>query len=63
MILDTALPDGTPVQVPGIIPKLGATPGAITAPAPELGAHTDTVLAGLGIDADTRADWRTRGIL
>ncbi|GAB7538189.1 CaiB/BaiF CoA transferase family protein [Burkholderia sp. 22PA0099] len=63
MILDTALPDGTPVQVPGIVPKLGATPGAVTAPAPELGADTDTVLAGLGIDAGTRADWRTRGIL
>ncbi len=63
MLLDTQLPDGTLVQVPGIVPKLSATPGAIRQAAPTLGQHTDEVLDGLGIDTPTRAAWRARGIL
>lgn len=63
MILDTELPDGTPVQVPGIVPKLSATPGEALRDAPALGAHTDAVLAGIGIDATTRSAWRARGII
>jgi formyl-CoA transferase len=63
MILDAQLADGTPVQVPGIVPKLSATPGDIRRPAPTLGQHTDAVLDGIGIDAATRADWRSRGII
>jgi formyl-CoA transferase len=63
MILDAQLADGTPVQVPGIVPKLSATPGTARQPAPTLGQHTDKVLEGLGIDAATRAAWRARGII
>jgi formyl-CoA transferase len=63
MILDAQLPDGTPVQVPGIVPKLSATPGEIHRPAPTLGQHTEEVLENLGIDAGTRDAWRTRGII
>ncbi|WP_133649530.1 CaiB/BaiF CoA transferase family protein [Paraburkholderia flava] len=63
MIVDTQLPDGTPVQVPGIVPKLGATPGVISQPAPTLGQHTDEVLDTLGIDPATRDAWRARGII
>ncbi|TMG80320.1 MAG: CoA transferase [Betaproteobacteria bacterium] len=45
--------DGEPLSVPGIIPKLSATPGAIRTPAPKLGEHTDDVLRGIGYsDAD-----------
>ena len=45
--------DGEPLSVPGIIPKLSATPGAIRTPAPKLGEHTDEVLQGIGYsDAD-----------
>ena len=40
--------DGEPLKVPGIVPKLSATPGAIRSPAPNLGEHTDEVLLGLG---------------
>jgi formyl-CoA transferase len=40
--------DGEPLSVPGIIPKLSATPGAIRTPAPKLGEHTDEVLRGIG---------------
>ncbi|KVO25981.1 CaiB/BaiF CoA transferase family protein [Burkholderia ubonensis] len=63
MIVDDTLPDGTPVRVPGIVPKLGATPGRITRSAPTLGEGTDAVLDSLGIDTATRADWRARGVI
>ncbi|WP_323011718.1 CoA transferase [Castellaniella sp.] len=63
MILDQPLPDGTPCQVPGIVPKLSATPGGIDAPAPTLGQHTDAILEQLGVDADTKARWRQKGYI
>ncbi|HEU4374144.1 MAG TPA: CoA transferase [Telluria sp.] len=63
MLLDSQLADGTPVQLPGIVPKLSATPGEARALAPTLGQHTDKVLQNLGIDASTRDAWRARGII
>jgi len=63
MILDGELDDGTPVKLPGIVPKLGATPGEVRRKAPSLGQDTDRILDELGIDAQTRQDWRTRGII
>jgi formyl-CoA transferase len=62
MILETTLPDGSVVKVPGIIPKLSRTPGQVDRLAPQLGEHTDEILDQLGIDSTTRADWRDRGI-
>jgi formyl-CoA transferase len=63
MILDASLSDGTAIKLPGIVPKLSATPGEVTSPAPTLGQHTDEILAGLGIDESTRDAWRERGIV
>ncbi|AQH02052.1 formyl-CoA transferase [Burkholderia sp. KK1] len=63
MILEAKLPDGTAVQVPGIVPKLSATPGAVDSSAPTLGQHTDAVLERVGIDQATRDAWRSRGII
>ncbi|MGE8690364.1 MAG: CaiB/BaiF CoA transferase family protein [Achromobacter sp.] len=63
MILDGALPDGTPVKLPGIVPKLSETPGEVRSAAPALGQDTDEVLAGLGIGEAQREDWRARGII
>ncbi|MFS8978672.1 CaiB/BaiF CoA transferase family protein [Cupriavidus necator] len=63
MILDAQLPDGTPVQLPGIVPKLSDTPGELPTPAPALGQHTDQVLERLGIDTAQRAAWREAGII
>jgi succinyl-CoA---D-citramalate CoA-transferase len=40
--------DGEPLKVPGVIPKLSRTPGAIRTAAPRLGEHTDEVLRGIG---------------
>jgi formyl-CoA transferase len=48
MIQDIVAGDGEPLKVPGIIPKLSLTPGAIRMPAPKLGEHTEEILASIG---------------
>ncbi len=48
MIREVRLQDGTPLKVPGIVPKLSATPGDIEWIGPELGEHTAAVLAAHG---------------
>ncbi|MFK3971625.1 CaiB/BaiF CoA transferase family protein [Pseudomonas sp. NPDC087358] len=63
MLLASQLDDGTPVTLPGIVPKLSSTPGGVERPAPTLGQHTDEVLAALGIDSRQRAAWRERGLI
>jgi crotonobetainyl-CoA:carnitine CoA-transferase CaiB-like acyl-CoA transferase len=49
MILRQRLPDGVEVAMPGIVPKLSDTPGAVRWQGPALGEHTDAVLAQLGM--------------
>jgi formyl-CoA transferase len=49
MIQEVVAGDGEPLKVPGVVPKLSATPGAIRSPAPKLGEHTEQVLASLGL--------------
>lgn len=63
MILEDTLPDGTPCQVPGIVPKLSATPGGIQSAAPALGAHTEQLLDHMGVSPETRARWREQGYI
>jgi crotonobetainyl-CoA:carnitine CoA-transferase CaiB-like acyl-CoA transferase len=46
MILDTVTAGGKPLKVPGIVPKLSATPGRIAHPAPTLGQHNDDIGEG-----------------
>ena len=50
MILRQATRDGHELEVPGIVPKLLGTPGAVRSSAPGLGDDTDNVLAQLGLD-------------
>ncbi|MFE1598986.1 CaiB/BaiF CoA transferase family protein [Methylobacterium sp. ID0610] len=61
MILTADLPDGTPVKMPGIVPKLSETPGEVRWSGPALGAHTDAVLEDLGFDAAAIAALRKAG--
>lgn len=63
MLLQSTLDDGTPVTLPGIVPKLQTTPGQVRSTAPTLGQHTDSVLEAHGVNAQTRAEWRSRGII
>jgi formyl-CoA transferase len=53
MILPVTLPDGTALKLPGVVPKLSATPGTMEWVGPKLGEHTDEVLRSIGYsDAD-----------
>lgn len=49
MLLDTTLPDGATLKMPGIVPKLSATPGQVNWQGPTLGEHTDSLLTELGL--------------
>jgi crotonobetainyl-CoA:carnitine CoA-transferase CaiB-like acyl-CoA transferase len=46
MIVQTAGADGQPLKVPGVVPKLSATPGAIAHAAPRLGEHNADLARG-----------------
>jgi crotonobetainyl-CoA:carnitine CoA-transferase CaiB-like acyl-CoA transferase len=48
MLLDETLPDGTVVKMPGITPKLSATPGQVNWRGPALGEHSAELLRDLG---------------
>jgi formyl-CoA transferase len=54
--------DGLALDVPGIVPKLSATPGAITRRAPTLGEDTDAVLREIGVTPEQLAALRERGL-
>lgn len=45
-----AFPDGTPIKLPAIVPKLSETPGATEWLGPTLGQHNREILQGLGYD-------------
>jgi formyl-CoA transferase len=57
------LPDGRPFKAPAVVPRLSETPGGTDWIGPALGAHTDEVLAGLGIDPTRIARMREQGAL
>jgi len=63
MIERVALDDGTPVDFPGIVPKLSDTPGATLTPGPALGQHTDEILASLGYAQERIAALRERSVI
>ncbi len=61
MIREVVLADGSRLKVPGIVPKLSATPGGFAAGGPALGEHTDAVLRSLGYDDQRIAALRASG--
>jgi formyl-CoA transferase len=63
MIERLRLPDGTPVALPGVVPKFSRTPGATRWVGPPLGEHTEQVLGELGYDAAAIAALRTDGVV
>jgi len=63
MILNIITRDGYKVDVPGIVPKLSATPGGIRSTAPRLGEDTEAVLQRAGVKAETIADLRAKGVI
>ena len=63
MIEKVVAGDGEPLGVPGIVPKLSATPGAIRSAAPKLGEHSDEVLKELGFSQDEISGLKAKGIV
>lgn len=63
MIVPAVLPGDVSVKMPGIVPKLSNTPGAIRWSGPELGAHTDIILAELGKTEQDVRELRQRGVV
>ena len=63
MILQQQTRDGYSVEVPGIVPKLSATPGTVRSSAPKLGDDTDAVLAAMGLGAAQIAELRAQGVI
>lgn len=51
------------LKVPAVLPKLSRTPGRLGTGGPNLGEHTEDVLAGLGLTREQRQGLRERGII
>ena len=62
-IVSTRTQSGLQLDVPGVLPKLDRTPGTLRTPAPQLGQHTDQVLAAAGLTEEQRRDLRQRGVI
>ena len=63
MILTQTTRDGYDVDVPGVVPKLSATPGTLRTSAPHLGDDTDAVLKQIGLSTEQIAQLRGKGIV
>jgi formyl-CoA transferase len=63
MLQQMRLDDGSTLEVPGVVPKLSATPGAHRRNAPRLGQDTDDVLRELGLTAEQIDGLKRRGIV
>jgi len=63
MIQSIVAGDGERLKVPGIVPKLSATPGAIRSAAPKLGEHTEEVLKEIGYSSGEVSEMRQTGIV
>jgi formyl-CoA transferase len=62
MLQQVSTADGLAVEVPGIVPKLSATPGAIRRRAPTLGEDTEAVLREIGITPEQLAALQASGL-
>jgi formyl-CoA transferase len=63
MLRTVTLNDGSTLKVPGVVPKLSATPGGFVGGGPDLGQHTQQVLAGLGINAEQIQQLQQKGVI
>lgn len=63
MIEEHALDDGSPVHLPGIVPKLSETPGSTKWLGPKLGQHTVEVLNSIGISTAEVMEMKESGII
>ncbi|MBO1114417.1 CaiB/BaiF CoA transferase family protein [Bordetella petrii] len=63
MIEQHRFPDGAPVKLPAVVPRLSETPGGTRWLGPRLGEHTEEVLKTLGYDAAAIAELAEAGAI
>ncbi|SDU19453.1 CaiB/BaiF CoA transferase family protein [Halopseudomonas salegens] len=63
MFISGNLPDGKDFRMPGIVPKLSATPGSSEWTGPALGEHNEQILGSLGYTPEDIARLRSEGII
>jgi crotonobetainyl-CoA:carnitine CoA-transferase CaiB-like acyl-CoA transferase len=63
MIEKHTLQDGTPIDIPGIVPKLSATPGKTQWVGPQLGQHNREILKEIGFTEQEILTMHTDGII
>ena len=63
MLHEVTMDDGSTLTVPGIVPKLSATPGGHRRNAPDIGQDTDAVLREMGLKPDQIQALKDRGIV
>ena len=63
MIEQWKLPDGKPMRIPAVTPKLTDTPGGTRWLGPKLGEHTAEVLGALGYSELRQAELRGKGVI
>jgi formyl-CoA transferase len=63
MVLRQETFDGLNLAVPGVVPKLSATPGVVRERAPRLGEHTEVVVRRLGLSDQQIEQLRRRGVI
>jgi formyl-CoA transferase len=63
MLQEMQLEDGGRLMVPGIVPKLSATPGSQRTNAPRLGENTDEILREIGLTDAQIAQLREKGVI
>lgn len=63
MLQQITLKDGSTLKVPGVVPRLSATPGGFDGGGPDLGEHTDAVLRAAGVPEEQLAALRGQGVI
>jgi formyl-CoA transferase len=63
MLQSLTMADGSSLTVPGIVPKLSATPGGQRRNAPALGQDTDEILLGMGLTEAQIQALKDKGIV
>ncbi len=63
MLVEVDHPDLGSVRVPGVVPKLSETPGAVRSPGPRLGEHNAEVFGEIGLSDDDLSQLSERGVI
>ena len=63
MLESAQLPDGKRFHIPGVVPRLSATPGGTRWIGPKLGEHTEAVLSKLGFNPEVINGLRRDGVI